>query len=513
MLQVSIFIEMLRSQPRVTFWLATLAQVAVWWLVPSIFYAAPPGDLPHVLAMGHEFQLGTWQGPPLAYWLAELMFRLAGLPGVYFLAQLCVIVTYWAVFTLARAIVGIHHAVIAVLLMLGISTMTLPTPDFGPSILAMPLAALIVLHFWRAIGQGQRSYWFLLAIEMGLLLLTTYAGLILLVLLMLFTGATARGRVVLGTVDPWIAGIVIVVMLFPHLIWLDVSTGSGFTPMLQRLRSLEAADTNLFAWLRMLSTVLIAHAGLGVMVVLAAGWWMRQREPVPNFVRGALDPFARQFVFFLAVAPAFAATVAAVVIGNRTPIGGIAPHVILSGLAVVVATGPVIAVHRQRIVGFAWGLLLVMPPAIAVAAIILLPWTAGVDLKVALPANEMGRYFNDAFERSTHRPLEIVTGDPQLAALVAVGAATRPSIYDYVRPARTPWVDEAEIRRRGALVVWTASDTAGAPPADIRARFPDLLPADLPRAFQPLIQGRLPLIRIGWGIIRPQNEPPAPGAR
>ena len=49
----------MRSQPRVTFWLATLAQVAIWWLVPSLFYAAPPGDLPHVLAMGHEFQLGT----------------------------------------------------------------------------------------------------------------------------------------------------------------------------------------------------------------------------------------------------------------------------------------------------------------------------------------------------------------------------------------------------------------------------------------------------------------------
>jgi hypothetical protein len=24
------------------------------------------------------------------------------------------------------------------------------------------------------------------------------------------------------------------------------------------------------------------------------------------------------------------------------------------------------------------------------------------------------------------------------------------------------------------------------------------------------VQGRLPLIRIGWGVIRPQSEPPAP---
>ena len=59
MRHVSIFIEGLRSQPRLMFWLATLAQAAIWWLVPSIFYAAPPGELPMVLAVGHELQLGT----------------------------------------------------------------------------------------------------------------------------------------------------------------------------------------------------------------------------------------------------------------------------------------------------------------------------------------------------------------------------------------------------------------------------------------------------------------------
>jgi len=29
---------------------------------------------------------------------------------------------------------------------------------------------------------------------------------------------------------------------------------------------------------------------------------------------------------------------------------------------------------------------------------------------------------------------------------------------------------------------------------------------ELPRAFERPVQGRLPLIRIGWGMIRPQTE-------
>src|ERR1700704_5528833 len=131
MLHVSIFVEGLRSRPQLMFWLAALVQGAIWWLVPSIFYAAPPGALPEVLAVGHEFQLGTDLGPPLAFWLAEIAYTGGGPRAVYLLAQICVVVTYWAVFTLGRAIVGTQHAAIAALLMLGISVMTVPSPDFG----------------------------------------------------------------------------------------------------------------------------------------------------------------------------------------------------------------------------------------------------------------------------------------------------------------------------------------------------------------------------------------------
>ena len=200
MLHVSLFIEGLRSRPRAIFWLAALIQAAIWWLVPTIFYAAPPGTLPEVLAIGHELQLGTDMGPPLAFWLAEIVYMISGIAGVYLLSQACIVVTYWAVFNLGRAIVGPQQAAMAVLLMLGITVMSVPSPDFGPPILGMALAALMILHFWRAIGENQRHYWFVLALDLGLLLLTTYAGLILFACLMLFLWTTERGRAALQTV-------------------------------------------------------------------------------------------------------------------------------------------------------------------------------------------------------------------------------------------------------------------------------------------------------------------------
>ena len=132
--RVSLFIELIRTRPVAIFWAAALTQAALWTLVPSLFYAAPPGELAEMLAVAHETGLGNPYGPPLAYWLAEGAFRIGGMFAVYLLAQVCVLVILWAVFSLGRIVVGPRHAVLAVLLMAGIAAFSVPTPEFSPAI-------------------------------------------------------------------------------------------------------------------------------------------------------------------------------------------------------------------------------------------------------------------------------------------------------------------------------------------------------------------------------------------
>jgi hypothetical protein len=170
---VSLAIELLRTHPVPVFWAAALTQAVLWTLVPSLFYSAPPGDLPEFLLAARETTLGNPFGPPLAYWLAEAAFRIGGMSGVYLLSQLCVLVTYWAVFSLGRIVVGDRHAAIAVLLMGGVAAFSVPTPEFGVPVLAMALWALVLLYVWRAAGEGRRLYWLAAGAAMGLLLIAT----------------------------------------------------------------------------------------------------------------------------------------------------------------------------------------------------------------------------------------------------------------------------------------------------------------------------------------------------
>ena len=504
MQSISLFVELLRTRPRLLFAAMAALQIVLWTLVPALFYASPPGHLPLVLAIGHEFQFGTEFGPPLAFWLAEIAYRSAGMTGVYFLSQICIAVTFWAVFALGRVMVGAPQAAMAVLLMAGIAVFSVPTPEFGPAILAAPLWALILLHYWTGSQRGRWIAWVALGLEAGLLLLTTYAGLILIGLLVLYTLATAYGRAQMDTIGPWIAGVMMVAVLFPHLIWLDLSASINFL-------DLPTIVANLHIWSRLALALLLSHAGMAILIVLGCGWVIASAGPAPVVTRPPVHPAARGFVYFFALTPIVAMGLFALF--SRRPENFLAaPLVVMSGLAVIVAAGDRIRIEHQYLIGYAWVVLMVLPPLLVALAIVVQPWTLASDLTIGRPAAEMGQFFGDSFARRTGRPLAIVAGDETLAPLVALGAPSRPSLYLESAPDDRPRVTRQDIAEKGAVIVWPATDTAGRPPPGIARQFPDLA-IEVPRAFERQYQGRMPLMRVGWGMIRPRTERSGPPPR
>ena len=134
----SLVVELIRARPRLVVWIVVLAQAALWLVVPLLLYRSPPGDLAIVLAYGREYQVGTELGPPLAFWLADIAFRAAGdhMFGVYLLAELCSIASFWFLYQLARIVVGSQQAVLAVLLTMTVTAFSSPGLEFGPLVLA-----------------------------------------------------------------------------------------------------------------------------------------------------------------------------------------------------------------------------------------------------------------------------------------------------------------------------------------------------------------------------------------
>lgn len=508
MLTVSLLIEILRTKPRLMFWLVALTQGLLWLLVPTLFYSAPPGDVADVLAIGREMSFSSALGYPLAYWLADIALRVTGghMIGVYLLAQICIVATYWAVFQLGRSLIGERQAVLAILLMVGISVFTVASPDFGPDILMMPLWALALLLLWRAAGEGQQLYWFALAATFALMLLTSPLALLLLPLIVLFLVISERGRLAILNI-PALAAAGIVVIAMALTFFLMKRQGINLAASFPRLRNAASINQNLVAWLRLLALVVVAHAGAGILIALASNLLRIKKTEAAAVTGSPIDPFARMMIYYFALTPLLVVMIVAAISG-KSSISGIPPLLVLSALAVVVAAGDVILVHHQRTLSIVWFSLLLAPPALTAAGALLLPMLFGVDLKVAQPADGIAQYFTDSFERRTGRKLDVIGGDPRLAAVIALASSSRPRVLNEGSADRPQLATRQDADEKGAIIVWRATDNAGTPPAQIKAQFPNIVP-EVPRAFERAVHGRAPLLRIGWGMIRPQAATPA----
>jgi hypothetical protein len=497
----SLVVELIRARPRLVVCIVVLLQAALWLLVPLIFYSSPPGDLATVLAYGREYQVGTDLGPPLAFWLADIAFRAAGnhLIGVYFLSQLCSVATLWFLYLLGRAIVGGQQAVLAVLLTMTVSAFASSSLEFGPLVLARPLWALLLLDTWLLVGQNRRNVWFAWSIEAGLLLLTTSAAIGLLLLVVGFMVATERGRRTLMSFDPLFALLAIAVLALPYLIWL-IRAGVLGIPALPPVAELSDRAMH---WVRLVGSLVVAMAAILILVLLNLRLFSRTEE-APIIYRPPVDPLARNFVYVFAIAPALAGSLISGLFNLDGVVGGSGIALLMSGLAVIVATGDLVHLRRQRLLRSIWVVAIVAPAFAAVATTLFLPWTGGSEVATSLPARSIAQFFGDSFERRTNQRLRAVAGDPAVASLVALDRG-RPHLFLDATPERTPWLNPQRFAESGGVVVWRAPDTAGTVPAELAKRFPGLTP-EVPRAFEWLVNGRQPLLRIGWAIVRPKGQ-------
>lgn len=497
----SLVIELIRARPRLVVWIVVLLQAALWLFVALVFYRSPPGNLATLLAYGREYQVGTDLGPPLAFWLADIAYRAVGghMFGVYILAELCSIATFITLYHLARAVVGTQQAVLAVLLTMTVLAFSSPTLEFGPLVLARPLWALLLLYSWQLIGQRRGNAWFAWSIAAGLLLLTTSSAVGLLLLLAIFALATAGGRQTLRALDPLYALLVVVVLALPYLIWV-VRADIIALPALPQLTELQARALNT-AWL--FGSLLLAAAAVLGLAALNSSWFAAKGEEAPIIYRPPVEPLARNFVYFFALAPGFAAVLISGLFGLDRIIGGAGLVLVMSGLAVIVAAGDLIAMRRQRVLRTVWAAAVAAPAAAVVATSLLLPWTGTGEVSTSMPGRAISDFFDDSFVRRTNRPLRAVAGETQLASLIALHSG-RPHLLIDAEPKRTPWISPSKFAETGGIVVWRASDTAGTPPPDIAKRFPGIVP-EVPRAFEWLVNGRQGLLRIGWAIVRPKG--------
>jgi hypothetical protein len=491
----------LACHPRQGFAAFAALHFLVWSALPTLIYSNLPLDLLEALVYGREWQLGHDKLPPLPWWLVEIAYRLFGTDFAYYaLAQATVLAALAVVWRLADRLVGPAGALAAVLIVDGAHYFHFTAAKFNHDVVQLPIWALAGYALHQALRRGRPIHWLLLGVAFGLGVWAKYFIVVLALPFALFLLLDPQARPALRAAGPWIAVAVALAIAAPHLWWLVSNDFLPFVYAEARARPASGTFGRVTAPLSFAAGQLAAL--LPALLIAAPLLWPRGRAAQPPEAP-AVDAFDRRIVTMLAFGP-FATVLALSAATDREVIAMWGyPLWLFLGLWIILTAKSLDRVRLVRI-ALLWALVFTLTAVGFAAGYTVLPHLDGRYRAALFPGRELGRLVQEGFRAQTGRPLAYVIGQQWEGSNVAHYAPDRPRLLLDGKPARSPWIDLADLKAKGAAAVW---------PAGVNPTPDDALLRVTPNvAMQPPLT--LPMHRTGtpltfrWAIVPPTPAVP-----
>jgi len=486
------------SNPGAAFIVFAVVHAALWTVLPAVLSRNLPLDVIEGVAYGQAWQIGYWKHPPLPWWLIAIVRDIAGprLWPLFLLGQLAVVLCFWAVWRLGCTILRPVEALVAVVLLDGSVVFNVHTMEFNHNIVQLPIWGLTGWTLYRAFVGRRRPDWILVGLWFALAFYAKYAAVTLIAPLLLFSVVDPQARRSWRTPGPYLAILVFGVVLAPHLVWL---VHSGFSPVAFAMSRTAKAD-GLVGLAYVTADSIASALSLIVLVFALFGVLIGGRLRMPE--RAALsDAFARRYVVVLALGPIATAVATSVVMGHGLHTRWASQFWCFIGLLLVALWRPVIDGAALKRFVIAWGALTIVLMGVQTAAQ-LFHVGGGERWATQFPGDRLAAIVTDTWHRETNQRLAYVVGDFWLAGNVIFFSPDRPQMFHDASLTFSPWIELADIRRHGAVLLWPAGLDGETEPAQMRALFPT-------------VERRAPLViremtlrgerewRIGWALLRP----------
>jgi 4-amino-4-deoxy-L-arabinose transferase-like glycosyltransferase len=496
-------------------------QLVVWTLLPALTSGNLQLDLAEGLALGREWQLGYWKHPPLPWWVTDLAYRLTGtIEAVYILGPLAAAVCCYAVWLLAREVAGTTKALIAVAALAAIHYYNISVVKFAHDQMQLPFWALTGLFFWRAIVRGRVTDWALAGLFLAGAFWSKYAAFALAATLGLVLLIDPVARRAWRTPGPYVMAAVFALVIAPNIWWL---VNHDFMPF----RYVDQRAASAARWYQYFLFPLRWTGGqfayvLPALLLLALLYL--PRAPIKREAAGDDTAFNRHYVTALALGPFAMTTIVAALLGRQPiamwgyPLWSFAP------LAVLMVWPPSLEpAQLRRFAAGALAVLIAFPFGYAIAELGE-PLIRDRAKATQFAGRTLAETITRQWREKTGTPLVYVGGARVIAGpREALGSGQFPSnniaVYSPDRPhvivngelAISPWIDAADLDRRGAVLVWQPPNYSQAIPENIRRAFPraELQP--------PLFLPRRTLFRnyrdvVHYAFVPPRTGAPAAGS-
>ncbi|MGH6684407.1 MAG: glycosyltransferase family 39 protein [Pseudolabrys sp.] len=472
--------------------------IAVWTALPSLLYPNLPLDLIEALVYGREWQLGYDKLPPLPWWLVEIAYRLAGHDFAYYLlAQVAVVAALAVVWRTARPLLGPRGALAAVLIIDGLHYLNYTAAKFNHDVIQLPLWALAGFALHRALRGRQTADWLLLGLAVGLSLWAKYFVLVLAAPMVAFMVFDDDARKSLATPGPYIAVGAALVTMAPHLVWL---VQNDFLPFAYaEHRALPSRGLIDHVWHPLQFAVSQLFFLIPSLLIAMPLLFPRAHTGEPPAAANA-DAFDRRIVAWLAFGPIATVLALSALSGRGTVAMWGYPLWLFLGVWLVLTAQRALDDRRLGHLAGIWSIVFSCLALAFIANYAVLPQFDHRYRAVFYPGSDLARELSDRYRAVTGKAPVYVIGSMWDGGNVSHYAPSHPRVLIDGKPARAPLIDLADLKARGALVVWTAGDPKAMPP-ELRTVAADAA-MQLPFTLKDLRGGNL--THVGWAILLPR---------
>ena len=204
------------------FYIFLLLHLLIWTIIPSISNINLPLDTIEALAWGSNLSWGYPKHPPVSAFMTEVVYSFFGNQdwAYYLLSQIFVIVAFFYVWNFSNLIFKNKLlSLFSVLLLEGIYFYNFTSPEFNVNVCQLPFWALVVFYSWKSLNNEKISDLILLGIFMSIGFLTKYLFIYLILSIkIIFILRLIEKRTF--NIKLFIPGIIFLLFLIPHLIWL-----------------------------------------------------------------------------------------------------------------------------------------------------------------------------------------------------------------------------------------------------------------------------------------------------
>jgi len=398
-------------------------------------------DAAEAYAWGQTLLGGYGRHPPMTGWIAHFWYSVfpAADWASYALSRVMTFVTLAALYFIARRVVRPRRALFLVLVMMLYPLFHTKGERFNNYQVLLALLPVLVLTFLIAFEKRNVVWGALLGLAGAACSLTIYSGLIGVGAVGLAALAHPERMRFLRSPAPWVASLVYLVALTPHVLWLV----KWNYPTLQWASSLAEQPGSVLHTFEYLGH---HFALLAIPVAVGAALLWPWRRAASAFARREPDAF---LVLVVSTVLVFMPPVAALVMRSYLRLDWGNPLFLLVPLTLLVLVPLRVtmrAVARAGIAATAFTLILLIAAPIY-------PW-ANYRLRPVggphAPYHEIAEELTKIWRARFHTPLPIVVGGYEVAAYVVFYSPDHPKMYADFDPALSPWLDYPdELKRKG----------------------------------------------------------------